>query len=759
MTDRSAGLERLLLGIVRTALFLVPAVGLILGGEKILGWTPFPTAFYPNVTWKNFAFRSLVEVATVFWLVLAWLDPRYRPRFSWITASYAIFVAILAVADAAGMRPAYSFWGTYERMEGLICHLHLLAFLVVLTSVFDSDKLWRALFAVSLTVCVLVCLNGLYQLYLAYLKANGQFDGKPFLQDMKLAAMGRSYFRIDARLANPVYVAIFVVLHAFLATWLALRAKQRAWKCALAGVALLCVVVLVGTGTKIAWVGLACGAMFALVVTARSAAEAGIRRGTLVATAVLTALVVAFVAVIWYRPSSLTYLGLERRFIDVGESLNARFRLWEMVWQAFLENPVLGWGQENFGYVFNKYYHPSLFNREIPAWWDHPHNVFFGWLVAAGLPGLLAYLAIFAAAVRCLWSRAAGFAPIERGLFTGMLLGYCIFNSSQLDNLTSYIVFFSVLGYLHFRALGSRQVERAPRPVALAWGATALAGLAGWGLVYTVNVVNARPAMALADGHFAMRSGDFPRMMRGFRAAVEAGPMGRSQVRDQIAAAASTVLPDPRIDAAIRRELADFAVAEFAREVDENPGNVHDLYFAGRLLATVIGNSREGLPLLERALALSPQRQLFMFEIGNVHLAAGRTDEAMAMFRRGLDAWPASRDAQIQCLIAAILAGDRATEDELLAMRRRAHPGQVFHIDQGVVDAMLRVGRPHDAIEILLPIVDGWIAQWESTRRPLPERARRRIVVLGTAYDRAGQPDKMLALAEKAAEIEFVVNK
>ena len=61
----------------------------------------------------------------------------------------------------------------------------------------------------------------------------------------------------------------------------------------------------------------------------------------------------------------------------------ARFTVWGMAIQGFKENPVLGYGEENFNLVFNKYYDPRIYNQE--QWFDRAHNVFLDWLIAGGL--------------------------------------------------------------------------------------------------------------------------------------------------------------------------------------------------------------------------------------------------------------------------------------------------------------------------------------------------------------------------------------
>ena len=67
--------------------------------------------------------------------------------------------------------------------------------------------------------------------------------------------------------------------------------------------------------------------------------------------------------------------------ISITESTaKARIMNWGVAWQGVKERPLLGWGQENFAIVFNKYYNPQMYSQE--QWFDRVHNIIFYWLVA-----------------------------------------------------------------------------------------------------------------------------------------------------------------------------------------------------------------------------------------------------------------------------------------------------------------------------------------------------------------------------------------
>jgi len=150
-----------------------------------------------------------------------------------------------------------------------------------------------------------------------------------------------------------------------------------------------------------------------------------------------------------------------------------------------------------------------MYNQE--PWFDRSHDVFFDWLIAGGALGLLAYLSLFASGVYCLWfSRRLHFTVLERSILIGMFVGYFIHNIFVFDNLTSYILFFATLAYLH--ALGAKSPEKEANQPAhkqkkgegLETGDLLIAGtviaVLTFGMIYFVNIRNINANVALIDG-------------------------------------------------------------------------------------------------------------------------------------------------------------------------------------------------------------------------------------------------------------------
>ena len=122
------------------------------------------------------------------------------------------------------------------------------------------------------------------------------------------------------------------------------------------------------------------------------------------------------------------------RFANISLSEGAsRFMVWNMAWRGALERPILGWGQENFDVVFNKYYDPGMYSQE--AWFDHTHNTVFDWLISGGILGLTAYLLIFFTALVMLWRDKRGvFSTVDKAILTGFFAAYFFQNLFVFDN-------------------------------------------------------------------------------------------------------------------------------------------------------------------------------------------------------------------------------------------------------------------------------------------------------------------------------------
>src|SRR3989344_7705561 len=188
--------------IVRIGLFLIPPVALIIGGN-IFGKILLPGVgdlFFPFITGKGFYFRIIVEIIFALWVIIALFDQRFRPRMTPVMWALSATLFVLTLSTIFGENPYRSFWSNYERMEGLVSHLHLFAFFLVITSMFKSVIEWRKFFFVSFGVSLIVSIYA-------------------YLQSLGFLRLYQSGERVDATFGNSTYLAIYIIFHLFLALY------------------------------------------------------------------------------------------------------------------------------------------------------------------------------------------------------------------------------------------------------------------------------------------------------------------------------------------------------------------------------------------------------------------------------------------------------------------------------------------------------------------------------------------------------------
>lgn len=643
--------------------------------EKFLKWTaiigvfalPFvpiivsSSLFFPYITGKNFAFRIVTEVIFAAWLALALVVPKYRPRKSVVLGALALFVFIIGLADAVGVHPFKSFWSNYERMDGWVTLAHLLAYTVVASAVMTSERLWRNLFKTSLGVSILLAINGFMQI--AGVTALGG------------GGTGNLMARIDATFGNPIYLAIYMLFHVFLAAmlwsqmWNMRRPGERLWpSVGYAAIMAVDTITLFFTSTRGTILGLAGGILltaFLMLVLARNSRNAW--RLSVGAVAV----VLTLVAGVWVtRGSEFVHkIGFVERLATISttdSTVKARFLNWGMAWEGVKERPILGWGQENYAIVFDKHYDPRMYGQE--QWFDRVHNIVFDWLVAGGFLGLISYFGVFAAALWVLW-KSGGFSIAERSILTGLFAGYTVHNFFVFDNVVSYILFGTVLAFIAWRAAEAARTPVIPaaqplRSSALPWTATAGVALAIV-LVWSVNVPAYAANRTLLSA-IAPNPGGPTANLEAFKKAIAYGALGTQEAREQLVQLTTQMAGNQGLPEDLKRQFLQLAAEEMKKQAAESPLDARFPLFLGVLL-DAHGAYGEAQPALELAHKLSPGKQTILFEVGQNAILRGDTAGALAAYKQAYELEPSFRTARLMYVVALVRAGQDSEADTVIA--------------------------------------------------------------------------------------------
>ncbi len=475
----------------------------IWAGLALILLTPFVVTsqtIFPFVVGKSLYARTLIELVFVLWVLLAILTqgaakerPGGRrtgseshsgyalPR-SWLLALLAAGFGVSVLAACFGVSPQRSFWSNYERMEGVVDGLHWLAFAVVLASVLRSGREWRILLNLNLGASLAVALLAVCRYYEV---------GVPFFGELP----ERDWPRIATVLGNATYLGLYMLVNCLIALGFLARSfltdaaedsngdrrrKQAAtppgrllaslwlgrlfWGVA-AGIPLWAFTL---SGSFGSLVGLVAAIAFLVSCYAVLASSRLLRRIAIVAVVVVGLAVAAGVALFLTSrdgsddesPTNPLAMQLAKASIE-HPSARSRISAWEAGLKGAVDRPLLGWGPENFEVVFGQYI--SSLGTEVENH-DRAHSQIIEELVAKGLLGLLAYLAIWGFAFHALIRAAKRVDGGERALilFAGAALtGYFVQSQSLFSSTVSSLLSMLLLAFAAYIETTTR--EPAPR--------------------------------------------------------------------------------------------------------------------------------------------------------------------------------------------------------------------------------------------------------------------------------------------------------
>ncbi len=650
----------------------------LLAGLALVFFVPFivadnsvfvPNMFFPFITGKNFVFRILIELLLGLYVLLAVREPTYRPRTSNIFWAVVAFVAWVAVATVCSVDPIKSFWSNFERMEGYLTVLHLFAYFLIVGAVVTAEGWWERLFQVSIFSSAVMGCYGLLQL------------------TGKLPISSQSGARVDTTFGNATYLAVFMLFNFFITLFMLVRQRRSTTAQALYGIALvLQFVTLFYTETRGALLGLLGG----LIITGVYVAWRGtgrewrsLRRVSIGGLALLVVLVAGFLAV--RHSSFVAHNNTLNRFASISltdPTTMARFQIWHMAYEGFKDKPVLGWGQENFSFVFNKYYSPAMYGQE--QWFDRAHNQFLDWLIAAGLPAFLLYISFFALAAWAIIRSDALEVP-EQAVLLGLLAGYTFNNLFVFDDLMSSVYFFTILAFAH--GLSSKKLpskmflsrQGSDHLVAvLAPIVAVVVVVGGWALnapgiaraegllsalMTQTPVSNGNGGITGAPKDPKLNVSEFASVLG--TTAWPGTPLGRQEATEQLLQFASTAFTSSSVDPSVKQSA--FLLAQDAGQTllaQRKHDARLELFMGGFYDAA--GQTAQAQDALKQALADSPKKQQIMFEEGVSYLNSGDIKDALPVLQAAFTEDTSYTDARILYVAGLFYANDNAAADALL---------------------------------------------------------------------------------------------
>ncbi len=594
---------------------------------------------------KSLLLRALVLLMALAALLRAAETHSWHPRdLPPLTGPALALGLVLALATLVSVNPRASLWGSYERQQGLLTLVALLALCLLCAAHLRTreqfERLWGALLLGSVPVVV----YGLCQ-------AAGldPLDWQSDAASPVLSTIGRANF-----------FGSYLVLLAPLTAGRLLLARRR-WPLALLLAAQL--VTLALTQARGAWVGLAVAALtFALLWAAVT------RKRWLAVAALAAALLVAGLLALLNWPggplSTLAELPALERLSTMARSdagsTAARLVTWRATLPLIAARPWFGYGPETMRTVFARVFPPQLVyyqGRQVTM--DRAHNFWLDVALSAGLAGVAAWVALllaFACRVgRGLRAAAAGsWQRVAWVALTAAVAGHLVDLQFGFELTASATVFWLLLALAAALARPHPISPALPSPLPQegegkgGWGAGVRAFLLSvfpptLAALLLLNLVCLRPL--LADVSYSQaRQGDPAAAARAVRLwplepeyrlqlAWDAAQQGDLATAEAQLAAADRLSPaDPRVWA-LRAEIAAswgrYAEAEAAvRRTLELAPNVAAYHTALGLVLARQGRLDEALRELERAVALDATDAVAYRHLADLYRALGRDADA-----------------------------------------------------------------------------------------------------------------------------------
>lgn len=625
---------------------------------KILKYLMYATAFIPLVIFSQFmspfhfgkviVFRSLIEIALVFYILLVWQDRTYLPKINKIFLSFFLFTVAFTVTTATSIASYSSFWGSIERMGGLWTFWHYFLFFIILISVLRTKRDWFLFTEIIVFAGILSAFYGFGQ----------KTDFKFFIGSGNRA-------RIFGTLGNPALFAGYQLLTLFLSLTLFFKVGNSSYKKIFFGsaVAVMSLAVLM-TAVRGSILALGVGfIIFAFLYAWNYKTQ--FAKKILISLLISAVLFVVF-SLTMKNTAFVTNSSYLTRVTNISFSnftVKTRFWAWQAGLKGWSESPrtvLLGWGPENFNIPFSKNFNPKFFTGPgSETLFDRAHNMFVEILVTMGLLGFLVYLGLFAAIFSCLKKIKQTPENMIYGLgFIPLVVAYMIHNAFIFDTSANFITFFSVLGFISFLSDSHDNKKNITEPAkhhnqTLQGIAAVILIIIVSVLIYKTNILPSKANYTTTRAILLGWSGNFNATVAKYQQAMTYDVPGKYEIRHRfgqymLEQSQKSVNWDP-ITKYFKPEFIEavkIVIAEVQKNADENPYDYLPHLYIARM-NIILGKddpkspyNDEALVHALKALELSPTFVRTNYEIAQAYLNKKDKIKAAEYFKRAAELNP-----------------------------------------------------------------------------------------------------------------------
>lgn len=351
---------------------------------------------FPFIVIKYTFFRAVIDLALSFTcLGFAFakksdLEIYIKNIRSLLTSPLFLAIGIFFVVSLLSTFFAYdallALWSDFERGEGMWQLVHLFLLFILTATLFRDSRDWKKLLYASISAGILMITYGLF----VSSNASSIFLG-PSIQSV-LSGAARFY----GSLGNSTYVGSYLIFILFFLFYVFFEMRKKHIRGILLFIAAFFLLFTWFAQTRGPVLGILAGIFAFLIYLAVSKwREWGWKIG------VGLLVIIMFSGGIFYfrdTPFGKSLPGARLLSLNFdSSSFQSRLWTWNSALQGIKERPLLGWGFENFAYVFNKHFDTRHYlpGEQSETWYDRAHNLFLDYGISTGIIGLASFLAVF----------------------------------------------------------------------------------------------------------------------------------------------------------------------------------------------------------------------------------------------------------------------------------------------------------------------------------------------------------------------------
>lgn len=582
-----------------------------------------PVVIFPFVFSKLIAFQILIGLTFPAYLLLAYLEPAYRPAKHLLLGAISAYFVALLLSVLFAVDPSRAWWGNQERMNGLFTLLHFFAWLTMTVSLVRTERQWIKLLQYEVVLSVVMACVAILQ--------------KPF-PTLLIFKAGE---RVGGLLDNPIYMATYQIFNLFFILYLWTRTKTVGVKVWLAIAAALDVLALIFAESRGGLIGLIVGLVVFVVIRGLTMRDKRTRNGTI---AFIIALIGGYGLLFAFRQSPLIVNTPFHRLVSITAAGGTETRLiaWKIAWQGFVERPVFGWGLDDFHILFNEKYNPQSMRFSLSeTWFDRSHNTVFDMLSMTGIVGTIAFFGVFVCLFLTLYRayKRKAVSPHDFALLAGLPVAYFVQNLFVFDHPAAFSM--SFLMYALIIAVtrpGFREGDPAEaligKPRAFSTVVTVVTVLFFALVVWRCSMLPFQASKEAIQANNYFSANLIPQAHASALAASERKTVYLDEqtfllIRNLVPIVANgSIKTYPKY-----KELIDLAKSLLEEENTRHPRNAYTIYLAARFYQETARffpeDAATAEKLFRQAIALSPKRQQFWYSLADFYDRSNRIQESV----------------------------------------------------------------------------------------------------------------------------------